>query len=117
MLKRLRGKVPGVGKYVAKEYAKPFYKSKLWQETRQYILKRDKYRCQECGGIAEEVHHKEWLTSENINDPNIAVNPDNLVSLCYKCHKEKHKKLCNQIVEVNYKFDGNGDIIPPGGDV
>jgi len=78
---------------MAQEFAKAFYNSKLWQNVRESILKRDRYLCQihGCYSPAEEVHHKIKLTPENINDVNITVNPDNLVSLCSECHKAIHK--------------------------
>lgn len=51
--------------------------------------------CQDCLAEgrytpAEEVHHIIELTPENINSPSIALNPDNLVSLCRECHRARH---------------------------
>ncbi|NCD04458.1 MAG: HNH endonuclease, partial [Clostridia bacterium] len=71
---------------MARPFAKPFYRSKEWEKVRQYVIRRDKYLCQKCGSPAEEVHHKIHLSPENINDPEIALSPDNLVSLCRDCH-------------------------------
>lgn len=99
---------------MAKDFAKAFYKSKAWQDTREYVMKRDKYRCQDCGAIAEEVHHIKELTKENINDIMVTVNPKNLVSLCYRCHKIRHKKKEKEAFKVCYSFDDEGNIIPPG---
>ena len=50
-------------------------------------------RCLADGMIvpAEEVHHKIRLTPENINDPTIALNHDNLVALCKACHLKEHR--------------------------
>lgn len=78
---------------MAREFAKAFYKSKAWKDARDTILKRDRYRCQAAGcyNPAEEVHHIEWLTSENINDISVTLNPDNLISLCRDCHIGIHK--------------------------
>lgn len=78
---------------MAKEFSKAFYKSDVWREVRESILKRDRYICQAagCHNPAEEVHHKIRLTPDNINDPNITVNPKNLISLCGDCHKIIHK--------------------------
>ncbi|MCL2867447.1 MAG: HNH endonuclease [Clostridia bacterium] len=64
--------------------------------------------CQTCGRPAEEVHHKVSLTAENINDSNISLNPDNLVSLCRDCHFAVHREQA----EGDYTFDSNGMIIP-----
>jgi 5-methylcytosine-specific restriction endonuclease McrA len=50
-------------------------------------------RCYAKGLIVpgEEVHHKIRLTPENINDPAIALNWDNLELLCKNCHMEEHR--------------------------
>lgn len=55
--------------------------------TRQYVLKRDEYKCQCCGahgdGVKLHVHHKESrLIGGNA--------PGNLITLCSKCHKAIH---------------------------
>ena len=79
---------------MAQEWAKKFYKSKRWQIARDYALRRDNFMCQSpgCYKPAEEVHHIIHLTQQNIDDPEIATNPDNLVSLCRDCHFKEHKK-------------------------
>lgn len=78
-----------------KDWAKSFYKSKTWQHMREYIMKRDGRLCQDClkRGIvttAEEVHHITPLTPENIMDPSVTLNENNLISLCRECHKARH---------------------------
>ena len=72
-----------------------FYKSKTWQHTREYVMKRDHYLCQDClaKGIqtpAEEVHHIIPLQPENITDPSITLNEENLIRLCRECHRARH---------------------------
>lgn len=112
---------------MAKDFAKAFYNSTAWQNTRQWVLHRDGMICRECAkrGLvvpAAEVHHIIHLTAENINDKRITLNPDNLVSLCYECHKKEHEQdrakgmLQNQraTFEVDYTFDDKGNIIPRG---
>lgn len=59
------------------------------------ILARDLRLCQDCrkeGKVtaATEVHHIKPVTEENVNDDTITVNPDNLVSLCHRCHERRH---------------------------
>jgi len=78
-----------------KDFARTFYRSKQWQAAREEAIRRDQYLCQDClkkGRItpAEEVHHITELTPDNINDPSIALNTENLISLCRECHKERH---------------------------
>ena len=41
---------------------------------------------------AVHVHHKVPLTAENVSDPAIALNKDNLLALCEECHSEQHRK-------------------------
>ena len=79
------------------KWAEGLYKSSQWQKVREYVLKRDSFLCQEClkNGIystAEEVHHIKPVTRQNINDVNITLNTDNLVSLCKNCHAARHSK-------------------------
>jgi 5-methylcytosine-specific restriction endonuclease McrA len=74
---------------------KRFYKTANWQACRAYVWKRDGGLCVDCkkkGMItpAEEVHHVIPLTAENVKDPNVSLNPENLVSLCRECHKNRH---------------------------
>jgi len=115
---------------MARDFAKSFYKSKLWQDTREAILKRDKYRCQMqgCYNPAEEVHHIKYLTPSNIGDVNITVNPANLICLCGDCHKAIHKgdKVAgikkratehrmadkNKCILPEIEFDENGYPLP-----
>ena len=96
---------------MAKEYAIQFYGSKDWKLCRAYVRKRDGYQCQLCtSGSAEEVHHIIELTPENINDPKIALNPDNLISLCRQCHSNITKGYTGDVVD-GYKFSDDGQVI------
>lgn len=101
---------------MAREFAKSFYNSKEWELTRDYILKRDKYLCVNCGQPAEEVHHKVHLSPSNINNPEVTMNPSNLISLCRECHFKEHKGEHGKGREVKesnpYTFDENGMLIP-----
>lgn len=96
------------------EYAKKFYKGKAWQKCRAFVWSRDRGLCVDCmrrGLItpAEEVHHITELTPENINDPAVSLNPDNLVSLCRECHKARHGDAPKR-----YSVDALGRIAPRG---
>jgi 5-methylcytosine-specific restriction protein A len=98
--------------HMAKEWARQFYNSKAWRETRKQILRRDLYTCAYCNGRAEEVHHIIELTPGNINDTNITLNPDNLLSLCHNCHTKITKDI-GDIVD-GYIFDDDGQVIRYG---
>lgn len=103
---------------MARDFAKAFYKSKEWNKVRNYCLLRDHYECVKCGNPAEEVHHIIHLTSENITDMNVSLNPENLMCLCKDCHFEVHKQdKADGIAKANgrepnpYEFDENGQLV------
>ena len=54
----------------------------------------------------EIVHHKIELTPENIHNPDITLNFDNLQLLCRDCHAAVHKP------EKRFKVDELGRVIP-----
>lgn len=96
---------------MAREFAKPFYNSKEWKVTREYILKRDSYLCVLCGNAAEEVHHKIHLSPDNIGNPMISMHESNLISLCGDCHKRLHSNdrahTTDILPLVSFDEDGN----------
>lgn len=103
---------------MAREFAKPFYDSKEWQKCREAYIK---YRKAVDGGVCEScgeelgyiVHHKVELSPENINDPDITLNFNNLKYDCLKCHNVTHNgaKDCATGL-VRYRFDDQGELIP-----
>jgi len=98
---------------VAQEFAKAFYNSKAWLKCRaSYIADRtaiDGGLCQRCGEeLGYIVHHKEWLTPENVNDPDIALNHDNLEYVCLLCHN----KIDQESEDARYRFGPDGQVIP-----
>ena len=77
-------------------FAHTFYMSSAWIKcARAYRVERNnlRERCLERGLIVPgaEVHHKIRLTPENLSDPAIALNWDNLELLCKQCHLDEHK--------------------------
>ena len=90
-------------------YSKKFYNSKLWRDCRAQVLRRDLYTCAYCPKRADAVHHIIELTPQNINDCNISLNPDNLMSICHDCHS----KITNGEgdVKLGYKFNDNGEVV------
>lgn len=72
--------------------------------------------CEEClkkGLItpAEIVHHKIHLNGDNINDPNITLNWDNLEAVCRKCHAEIHEdEYAKQRRKQRYTVDMFGRV-------
>ena len=94
-----------------KQYAERFYKGNKWKKVRAFVWQRDKGLCQRClrKGIikaGDTVHHIEHLTPENITDESIALNPENLETLCRECHAQVHKGY-----DPRYKVDELGRVI------
>lgn len=76
-------------------FAEHFYSSKAWQKCRASYMKKVGGLCERClkKGLytpAVIIHHKVWLGPENINDPSVTMNFDNLEALCRNCHEEEH---------------------------
>lgn len=93
-----------------KDWARSLYSSAAWKNIRGYVFHRDQMLCQDClkKGIytpAEEVHHIVELTPSNVSDPNIALNADNLISLCRECHRARHSTNSRR-----YTIDENGKV-------
>lgn len=84
-------------------FAFRFYKSWEWQCCRAEYLKKEPL-CERCGMPAEHVHHKIRLTPDNLKDPTIALNFDNLESLCEKCHKKEHRP------NIRWRCDAFGHV-------
>ena len=91
-----------------KEWAKEFYHSKDWTDTRQAYLIAQHYLCERCGEPAKVVHHKHYLNKRNINNADIALNWDNLEALCQDCHNKEHHAAADT---RRYKFDDDGNVI------
>ena len=102
---------------MARDFAKAFYNSKEWETVRQTVLMRDRFLCVECGRPAEEVHHIKHLTAENIGDPFITLNINNLKSLCKNCHFEEHRgehakgRESLAMQGEQFAFDENGYLV------
>lgn len=80
-----------------------FYKSKDW-EGLIAVIKQERIAddgflyCEHCGKPILKAydciaHHKEELTEENVHDPYIALNPDNIILVHHRCHNIIHNKL------------------------
>ena len=98
---------------MAKEWAKSFYNSKVWESCRgAYISHRinvDGGMCEHCRrSLGYIVDHIEELTPENILNPEIALNHFNFQYLCLVCHNKKTFGNKNEQI-----FDDEGQPIPP----
>lgn len=100
---------------MAREFARKFYGSRAWKECRASYILSVNGLCERCLAngkyvAGEEVHHKIYLTPENINDPYITLNWENLELLCATCHSKEHNEKYNPLRE-GFGFDENGDLI------
>lgn len=94
-----------------KEWAKPFYQSTAWKQCRAKYIKSVGGLCERCSkkGLIVAgyiVHHKCYLTPENINDPSVTLNWDNLEYLCQDCHNKEHTLKYRK----RYRIDSNGKV-------
>lgn len=75
---------------MAKDWAKAFYKSVAWQKCRAAYIQSVFGLCERCQRPGDILHHKELLTPQNINDPNVTLAWENLQYLCQECHNREH---------------------------
>lgn len=98
------------------EAIEQFYTSWKWRKCKKAFAKSKGNLCERClkrgkinPGTKEkplEAHHKIPLTDENINDPNITLNWDNLELLCKQCHDEEKKRR-----EKRWEIGKDGKVI------
>lgn len=80
-----------------------FYRSNVWENfTKQLRLERAKddgsLICEHCGKpIVRKydciAHHKIELTEDNVDDVSVALNPDNIMLIHFRCHNEIHERF------------------------
>lgn len=97
-----------------------FYNSKAWRDCAKAYAQSRCYICERCGNRNVNygfkpyekqfhVHHKIALTDENISNPDISLNWDNLELLCQRCHDIEHYGApCTQ---EGLMFNENGDLV------
>lgn len=92
---------------MAEPWAAKFYNSQSWKFLRGKLIVAANYSCQKCGksfvlNPSRLVgHHKIPLTPENVNDVNIALNPQNVEIICKECHDAEHKR---------YRYSGSHNV-------
>ena len=93
-----------------KDYAAKFYKSRRWRECREAYAGHVGHLCERClkKGLVvpgEIVHHKIHITPDNINNPLITLDWNNLELLCRECHAKEHDGINRR-----YRVDELGRI-------
>ena len=61
---------------MAKDFAKGFYNSKEWQHCRDAYIEHVHGLCERCHRPGWIVHHKCYLTPDNIEDPDVTLSAD-----------------------------------------
>ena len=68
-----------------------FYRSTHWKILSAKYQQDKAYKCERCGGLATEVHHKEPIQTPNGWERRLDY--DNLEALCVDCHNYRHKRF------------------------
>ncbi len=87
-----------------------FYRSEEWVKFRDLVIAE---RTREDGLIYDEVtekpilrrydlilHHKIFLTEDNVHDYSISLNPENIMVVSHKTHNQIHEKLGHSKREI-----------------
>lgn len=101
-----------------------FYKSEKWQTFRQIIIDErtdaDGFvHCTDCGKAILKrydivLHHKKELTEDNVADANIALNPDNVEIVCFKCHNKRHERFGFHKTSAGFRRSAHEVVIVHG---
>ena len=86
-----------------------FYWSKEWRKTAALYMRKSNHICERCGALAHIIHHRDYLTPGNVNNPDIAFGWDNLEALCSDCHNREHKG--GAVTAQGLTFNEHGDLI------
>lgn len=96
---------------MAREFSKSFYNSIQWKKVRKAYIASRFGICERCGKPnSKQVHHKIYLSPDNINDPDITLSFNNLELLCDVCHQKEHNEKYSPTL-WGLDFDSNGDLI------
>lgn len=69
-----------------------FYKSDEWADIRSKVYRRDDYRCVWCGDEDQYLNAHHVLPRAIDDDGDHWLNPINLATLCYHCHRAVHEQ-------------------------
>lgn len=95
-----------------KPWARKFYNSAAWKKCRLSYIAKVHGLCERCGMPGKIVHHKKYLTPQNINDPSVSLNHEKLEYLCQDCHNGEHFGSGETAVSDGFTFDSDGNLIP-----
>ncbi len=99
---------------MSKEFARAFYDSTAWRQTRKAYASSVGGLCERClrsgryvPGVI--VHHIKHLDDSSYGDPKIALDWSNLELLCRECHNEIHKR--GRALPRRYCVDSAGRVV------
>lgn len=89
-----------------------FYHTAAWLKCRDAYIASVGGLCERCAakGIIRSgdiVHHREWISDNNINDPSVLLSFDNLEYLCIDCHNQEHY---GDKIQRRYYVDASGKV-------
>lgn len=92
------------------QFANGFYRSAAWKKCRKAFWEAHQGLCTRCmarGLIVPgaEVHHRIRITPENLDDPGVTLNWDNLELLCKECHLQEHARGSGPRTDANGHVD------------
>ena len=66
-----------------------------------------RYVFERCGRPARIVHHRRYITPQNIHDPSVTLDWANLEALCQECHNKEHSPTEHSTAI----FDSSGEMV------
>jgi 5-methylcytosine-specific restriction endonuclease McrA len=89
-------------RYCKKEQSDLYVKYYRWQNARLYCFERYEDRCAVCNYKSStlEAHHIIPIVGQ-LRSWNKLNHPDNLIALCFDCHRERHRtdEECKKVIQ------------------
>ena len=78
-----------------------FYCSKPWRDLSYNLKIAAGGKCNRCGEVFVDFslligHHTIELTEDNVDNPEIALNPELIEIICFSCHNVEHRRFGNK---------------------
>ena len=85
------------------------YTDSKWRRKREIILRRDGYLCRNCYRYGKriegtEVHHIFPLEKCTGKYTSLALDSNNLITLCRDCHNKMHNKINHKLSTLGKKL-------------
>lgn len=78
-----------------------FYCRKPWRDLSYSLKIEANGKCNRCKESILDfkyliAHHKVELTEDNVDEPNISLNPKLIEIICHQCHNKEHRRFGNK---------------------